>query len=372
MDIEERFNLIRQVGQEIVTEEELKELLSKKKNPVAYDGFEPSGTSIHIAQGLLRAINVNRMTKAGCTFKFLVADWHAWANNKLEGNLENIQKVGKYLIEVWKACDMDLKNVEFVWASELLNNRDYWKTVIQIARANTVKRIVRCAEIMGRSESDSLSASQIIYPCMQAADIFHLKADICQLGMDQRKVNILAREIGEKLGYWKPVIVSHHMLRGLGEPVSPTKYTSKKMEFVTVHKDKHETVMELKMSKSKPDSAIFMSDSEDEVNRKISKAYCPEGITEENPILEYNRHIIFEKFKTIKIERSAKFGGDIEFSDYESLERAFSKKQLHPMDLKKSTSFYLNQLIEPVRNKLEKSPAAKKLREEISKFKVTR
>lgn len=30
-------------------------------------------------------------------------------------------------------------------------------------------------QIMGRSENDDLSASQVFYPCMQAADIFFLK-----------------------------------------------------------------------------------------------------------------------------------------------------------------------------------------------------
>ena len=49
-------------------------------------------------------------------------------------------------------------------------------------------------QIMGRSESDDLAASRIFYPVMQCADIFFLGADICQLGMDQRKVNMLARE----------------------------------------------------------------------------------------------------------------------------------------------------------------------------------
>ena len=134
MNIEKRLNLVKQVGEEIVTEDGLKQLLQEKKDPIAYDGFEPSGTNIHIAQGLLRAINVNKLTKAGIKFKFLVADWHAWANNKMDGNLDHIQKVGKYLIEVWKACDMDLKNVEFIWASDLLNDREYWKTVMRIAQ----------------------------------------------------------------------------------------------------------------------------------------------------------------------------------------------------------------------------------------------
>jgi tyrosyl-tRNA synthetase len=358
MEMEKRLNVIKQVGEEIVTEEELKELLKKKKNPIAYDGFEPSGSSIHIAQGLLRAINVNKMTEAGCTFKFLVADWHAWANNKMHGNLEHIQKVGRYLIEVWKACDMNLKKVEFVWASDLLNTREYWKTVMQIARANTVKRIVRCAEIMGRSEHESLLSSQIIYPCMQCADIFHLKADITQLGLDQRKVNVLAREVGPKLGLWKPVVVSHHMLMGLGHPPKGEKTS--------------ERAIEMKMSKSNPDSAIFMSDGEEDVRRKIKKAYCPEGVIEENPILEYNKYILFEKFKTIKIGRPEKFGGNLEFVSYKDMETSFAQKKLHPMDLKVSTASYLNELISPIREKLEKTIKVKQLEEEIKSFKVTR
>jgi len=358
MNIKQRIELIKQVGEEIVTEDGLKQVLETNKKPITYDGFEPSGTNIHIAQGLLRAINVNKMTKAGCKFKFLVADWHAWANNKMGGKLENIQKVGKYLIEVWKACDMDLKNVEFIWASDLLNNRDYWKTVLQVSRNSTVKRIIRTGEIMGRSESDVLQASQIIYPCMQAADIFHLEARITQLGMDQKKVNILAREIGPKLGFWKPAIVSHHMLMGLGEPPKGEKTVDR--------------AIEMKMSKSNPDSAIFMSDTEEEVDRKIKKAYCPVGIVEENPVLEYCKYIIFEKFKTIKVERPRKFGGNLEFSSYEDLEKKFSQKKLHPMDLKQSTAVYLNKMIDPVRKKLEKNRTAQKLAQEIKGFDITR
>ena len=184
MEIEKRLALIEEVGEEIITLEDLKDLLQKKKNPIAYDGFEPSG-QIHIAQSILRAINVNKMTKAGCKFKMLVADWHAAANNKLGGDLEKIKVVGKYFIEVWKASGMNLENVEFVWASDLAKDDNYWKLVLQVARANTVQRIVRCSQIMGRSESESLSAAQIMYPCMHCADIFYLKADICQLGMDQ-------------------------------------------------------------------------------------------------------------------------------------------------------------------------------------------
>ncbi|MBW2976296.1 tyrosine--tRNA ligase [Candidatus Woesearchaeota archaeon] len=358
MDIKERLELIKQVGEEIVTEEELKNLLETKKNPVAYDGFEPSG-KMHIAQGILRTINVNKMTKAGVKFKMLVADWFAWMNNKLGGDLDKIRTTGKYFIEIWKACGMDVKDIDFIWSKDLVRQEGHWKTTIGIARNSTVKRILRTSQIMGRKSTETLSAAQVIYPCMQAADIFHLECDICQLGMDQRKVNILAREVGPKLGFWKPVIVSHHMILGLSEPK-------------THYEDPADRLLDLKMSKSKPDSAIFMDDSEDEIKRKIKKAYCPEGVVEENPILEYCRYIIFEKCKNVKVERPEKFGGNIEFSSYKELEKAFLQRKLHPMDLKQATADYLNELLEPVRKNLEKSKTVQKLAEEIKTFEVTR
>ena len=357
MDIETRLELINQVGEEIITEEELRHLLQTKEHPIAYDGFEPSGTDIHIAQGILRSININKMTKAGIKFKMLVADWHAWANNKMSGDLEKIQTVGKYLIEVWKHCGMDLKNVEFIWANDFVKDAEYWKKVMQVARNSTVNRIVRTGQIMGRKESDVQQASQILYPCMQAADIFQLKADITQLGMDQRKVNVLARELGPSLGFWKPVIVSHHMLMGLSEPPK-TKDIDR--------------VIDLKMSKSKPDTAIFMNDSEEDIKRKISKAYCPAKIIEENPMMEYSKFLIFEKFNTMEIKRPEKFGGDLIVENYKELEKLYAEGKIHPMDLKNSVSYYINEMVKPVRESFEKDAKLKKLLETIRKFEVTR
>ena len=359
MDIESRLGLIGQVGEEIVTEEELRHLLEAKPRPIAYDGFEPSG-KIHVAQGIVRAINTNKMTQAGVHFKFLVADWHAWANNKMGGDLEKIQTVGKYFIEIWKSAGMDMDRVEFVWASELAKDDSYWKKVMQVARNATVNRIIRCGQIMGRRESEVMQASQILYPCMQCADIFHLKADIAQLGMDQRKVNVLAREIGPKLGYWKPVIVSHHMLMGLTSP-KPTEAMSAE-----------ERTIELKMSKSIPDSSIFMMDSHEEIKRKIGKAYCPAGTVHENPLAEYLKHIIFEKFKKVKIERPAKFGGDIELESYQEFARLYYEGSIHPADLKQAVARYLNESLEPVRRHFQTNRKAKELEEFVREQEVTR
>ena len=381
INIEERLKLIKEVGEEIIQEEELKKLLESGEKLIAYDGFEPSG-QIHIAQGIVRAINVNKMIKAGVKFRMWVADWHAMANNKMGGDLEKIKIVGKYFIEVWRACGMDLSKVEFLWASDMAKNPDYWKLVVQVGKSNALKRFIRTAEMMGREESlDKLTGAHIIYSCMQVADIFMLGAKITQLGMDQRKVNMLAREVGPMLGYWKPVVVSHHMLMGLSKAPTHTFNASSERSAKLIGEAPKEgaiqRTIERKMSKSMPDSAIFMTDTTEDIKRKINKAYCLEGDIKENPILEYYKYIVFDSFdklniSEVKIERPEKFGGNISFKTYKDLEKTFAEKKVHPMDLKTVLIKYLDQLIDPVRCHFEENAEAKKLLEQVRNFQVTR
>ena len=358
MDVAQRMALIQEVGEEILTLEELKSLLETKTKPIAYDGFEPSG-NLHIAQGLLRAINIAKMLEAGCHFKMYVADWFGWMNNKYGGDLDKIRTTGTYFVEIWKACGLDTDKVEFIWANDVVDDRDYWTKVVTIGRNSTLQRILRTTQIMGRSEKDTLSAAQIFYPCMQAADIFQLEADICQLGMDQRKVNILARELGPKLFGRKPVAVHHHMLMGLQQPPAPGEG------------DSVERAIALKMSKSNPNSAIFMTDTVEDVRKKIAAAYCPEKQAAENPILEYCKHIIFRRLDTLHIERPAKFGGPLDIAGYNELESLFIAGKLHPMDLKNATASAINELLEPVRTHFGKGKP-QKLLEQVRSFEITR
>lgn len=372
LSIEERIALIKSIaadGGEIVGEEDLPEILASNEPLYTYDGFEPSG-QMHVAQGIIRAINTNKMIKAGFTFRMWVADWFGFLNNKMGGDLEKIKKVGEYFIEIWKASGMDLDHVEFLWTSDFVGQREYWELVMKVARTTTLNRILRTTEIMGRSEKDELSAAQILYPCMQTADIFGvMKCQVTQLGMDQRKVNMLARQVGPELGFWKPVVVSHRMLRGLGAPIA------NEGDAVT-------RAIAAKMSKSVPDSAIFMTDTYDDIKRKITKAYSKDGEITDNPILEYCEFIIFEAHHLkgqenllsdgFVVKRPAQYGGDIAFKTYQELEDAFAKNELSSIDLKTAVIKYLDKLIQPVRNHFEIDLNARQILEQVKSFQVTR
>jgi tyrosyl-tRNA synthetase len=361
VDLERKLELVRGIAEEIITERELRELFETKEHLIAYDGFEPSGVApIHF--GLLRSLLLKDLLKAGIHFKLLLADWFAWINNKMGGDLEKIRDVGKYFIEVWKAAGVDVKRVEVVWTSEMLD-KEYWRKVILIAKNTTLKRANRCLTIMGRKEGEMKEVAQYFYPMMQCADIFQLKADITQLGLDQRKVNVLAREVGPKLGWWKPVVVSHHVLMGLeglkkGEGFDESK--------------KFDQEISSKMSKSKPQTCIYVHDSKEDILRKIKRAYCPLKKVEGNPILEYTREIIFRAFPEFKVERERSFGGDIIYNSHEEIEKDFRAGVLHPLDLKIAVARDLNKLIKPIREHFERNKKAKILYETVKKEEITR
>jgi len=336
MDVESKIALVKKVPmEEIVTEAELRELFETKTHPIAYDGFEPSGIA-HIASGLMRAQKINDLVKADIKFKALAADWHGWLNNKLGGDLERLQKAGDYLIKVWETLGVNPKKVDMVRSNDLVDQKEYWEKVVKISKETTVARMTRCLEIMGRKEGELKYAAQYLYPAMQAADIYQLEADITQLGMDQRKVNMLARDIGPKLGWWKPVVASHHMLMGLQGPAK--------------------MAMDQKMSKSKPETAIYVHDSVMDIEKKLNKAYCPEK-DPVNGVMEICEYIIFRGDEIeFTIERPDKFGGTITYHTYAELEADYVKGVLHPSDLKKKVAAEVAALLKPCREYFEKHP----------------
>jgi len=166
---------------------------------------------------------------------------------------------------------------------------------------------------------------------------------------------MLARDIFPKIGLKAPIAVHHHMLMGLTEPA--------KTDATGV-----EAAIAKKMSKSNPNSAIFMTDSTEEISKKFKKAYCPEGEVNDNPVLEYFKYIVFEKFDNVVVERPEKFGGNLKFDSYNELEKTFLEKKVHPLDLKNTCAKYIDELLEPVRKHFSKDKKAKKLLEQIESF----
>ena len=320
MDLESKIDLIkRPPTEEILIEEELRQLLQTNEHPRHYQGFEISGL-LHLGNLIVSGFKINDFLKAGIKCQVYLADWHSFINNKFGGDWEKILSASKYYAE---AFSFFCPGAKIVVGSELYHNNDeYWRNLLRFSKHMTLSRTLRCMTIMGRSENDKLDLSQYFYASMQALDVKEIGADIPHGGMDQRKAHVLAREIFPKMGWTKPVAVHHHVLMGIAEPV--------KLET----KNKLEEVIASKMSKSKPWTAIFIHDTDEQVKEKLHKAWCPEKQVDMNPVLDMAKHVVFHENETFKIERPAKFGGPIEFESYVELEKAYTCGGLHPQDLK--------------------------------------
>jgi tyrosyl-tRNA synthetase len=101
-----------------------------------------------------------------------------------------------------------------------------------------------------------------------------------------------------------------------------------------------------KMSKSDPDSAIFMEDSAEDVKRKIKKAYCPPEIVLKNPIMDYAKNIIFGYYGVMTVPAES---GPVQYAEYSVLEADYLAGKVHPGDLKAAVTEALNRILEPVR-----------------------
>jgi tyrosyl-tRNA synthetase len=136
-----------------------------------------------------------------------------------------------------------------------------------------------------------------------------------------------------------------------------------------------------KMSSSDPNSKIDFLDSAADVKKKIKAAFCEEKNIVDNGILAFHKAVLFPlqtmriaqmtergenaasaenrkkifvgpnapEGSLISILRDEKFGGDVHYTTYQTMEDDFASGALHPADLKKITMDMINDLLEPVR-----------------------
>jgi tyrosyl-tRNA synthetase len=374
MDIAEKISLVqRPPTEEIVTMNELKTLFEIKTSPKHYIGLEISG-KLHLGSLILTGFKINDFIKTGIQSNVFLADWHTYINNKLNNDWDLITEISKYYEKAFKFF---CPGVNVIFGSDLYDTTDdYWKNFVLFSKQITLARTLRSLTIMGRTEKDTLDFSQLLYPSMQSVDIKALDLDIVHAGTDQRKIHMLVREVFPKLKWKIPVSVHHHLLPGLSEPTttttmaSTTTVTSNTFPSISnaistsdiaieslsnvsnAEKNFDDSKVFNKMSKSNPSSSILIHDDEQEIFHKINKAYCPLGVSKDNPILEIIKYVIFHQYDEFVVERPSKYGGNLSYYSSDEVKKDYEQNKIHPKDLKMATSRYLNEIISPVREYL--------------------
>lgn len=325
MNTKERLELIKRNLQEIIGEEELDEKIKSKKEFSIYWGTMPTG-SISIAY-FFPMLKVADFLLAGCKVKILIADLHALLDGVPEDILGKRYKYYKYVIlKILKVLNGESKNLEFVRGSSFQLDKNYFHDLLKLSTFTSLRNSRKAAsEVVKSAKGENVLLSGMIYPLMQALDEEYLKVDAQLGGVDQRKIMVYAREYLPKIGYQSRIEMMNPMVRGL---------------------------VGKQMSSSIEGTKIDLLDDETTVKKKILKAECEEG-NPDNGVLSLIKYLVFGIKNEFVVFRPEKFGGSLKYSNYTDLEDDFSKKKIHPLDLKNSLIQEINELLLPFREDKE-------------------
>lgn len=334
LSAEEKFDLIARNTEEIIGQEDLKKLLDEKKKPVAYLGTAPTGRP-HVGY-FIWGLKIADLLKAGFHVKILIADLHAALDNTpwnlLEHRYDYYVKIIPLMIE---AMGADVSELEFVKGSEMQLKPVYMYDVLKMSSNVSVKDSTKAAsEVVKMGDNPKLSG--LIYPLMQAMDEQYLEADVQVGGTDQRKIMVMAREQLPKISYKPRIELMFPLLPGL---------------------------VGKKMSSSNVKTKIDLLDDEKAIREKLKGADCV-AAEADNGVMAFLKYVLMiikeDKGEKFRIERDEKYGGNLEYSNYESIENDFKSKKIHPLDLKNAVAAEISKLLEPIekeRTALEKLSA---------------
>jgi tyrosyl-tRNA synthetase len=319
MDVQERFDLITRNLQEVIGEEQLMEKLSSGADLSIYWGTMPTG-SPSIAY-FFPMMKIADFLRAGCTVKVLNADLHAALDSTpwelLDARYEYYQEV---IITMLKVLGVDTSKLEFVKGSSIQLSSDYQLDLLKLSTFSSVHDATRASsEVVKASSTPRLSG--LVYPLMQALDEQYLGVDAQFGGVDQRKIMVFAREHLPKIGYAPRIELMNPMIRGLvGE----------------------------RMSSSVVNSKIDLFDDDEVVKKKVNAADCVAGDSD-NGLMSLLKHLFFvikaDSGESLVIERPEKYGGNLEYSSYSDVEKAFVDGSLHPLDLKNAVAAEITALL---------------------------
>lgn len=327
MNTQEKLDLITRNLQEVLGMEKLQKILAERDVNI-YWGTATTGRP-HIGY-FVPMVKIADFLRAGCHVTILFADLHAYLDNmKAPWSLLKLRtEYYEHLIKgLLTSIGVPLEKLKFIRGTDFQLSKEYILEIFRMASMVTEHDAKKAgAEVVKQVETPLLSS--LLYPGMQALDEEFLKVDAQFGGVDQRKIFTFAEKYIPALGYEKRIHLMNPMVSGLTGT---------------------------KMSSSEPDSKIDLLDEPKAVEMKIKKAFCEEGNIERNGILPFIRHVLFPIFEIKKIdqftiERLEKYGGNVSFSNFETLEKAFAQREIFPLDLKIAVSKYLNQLLDPIRN----------------------
>lgn len=263
----------------------------------------------------------------------IVADLHTLTTRPEKEHIAQLESNIRELMLDYLAVGLDPQKVTFYRQSQIQEVAYFYLLFSMLVTKPRLERMPTLKEVMRDLKIENASLGLLSYPVLQSADILMVRANLVPVGKDQESHIELTREIAQKFNQmYANVFPEPKALIG-NDSVALIGLDGK-----------------AKMSKSL-NNAIYLSDSSDEVKKKVISMYTDPnrihgnepGKVEGNPVFIY--HDLFNADKKEVADLKIRYGAGA----------------IKDVAVKEKLTIAINNFLDPIRERraeLEKDPAS--------------
>ncbi|MCX7940241.1 MAG: tyrosine--tRNA ligase, partial [Endomicrobia bacterium] len=218
-EIEQQLKILLRGISEIVSVDELKQKLQRKKQLTVKLGVDPTAPDIHLGHTVILR-KLRQFQDLGHKVVFIIGDFTAKIGDPsgrdttrpMLSEEEILSNAKTYTQQVFKILDKD--KTEVVYNSQWLYPLGI-DGLLQLCSKYTVARMLERDDFNQRYKNNiPISILEFIYPLLQGYDSIAIKADVELGGNDQKFNLIVARELQKDAGLEPQVIITMPLLEG--------------------------------------------------------------------------------------------------------------------------------------------------------------
>ena len=229
----------------------------KKTKKVILTGIQPTG-KLHLGNFLGAVGNWNKLIDEYDCWFFL-ANQHSITVPQVPANLRNnsLDCVAQYV-----ACGLDPERCKIFLQSHVIGHTELMWVLACLIPVGQLERMTQFKD-KSKKIGDSVSSGLLFYPALMAADILLYNADMVPTGEDQKQHLELTRDVAIKFNntYSETFKVPDPYIGDAGARVMSLQNPTSKMS----------------KSDSNMNATVFLTDSDDAINKKIMSAVTDSG-----------------------------------------------------------------------------------------------
>ncbi|MBM9577162.1 tyrosine--tRNA ligase [Leptospira sp. 201903070] len=220
MDIQKQIEIIRRGCVDLISEEELKAKLTKKRTLKIKAGFDPTAPDLHLGH-FVQLKKLKHFQDLGHEVSFLLGDFTAMIGDPT-GKSETRKRLSKeevlensktYQSQVFKVLDPQKTKIVYnsTWCSEMK-----FEDVLVLSSKYNVARMLERDDFNKRYKAgQSISMIEFLYPLVQGYDSVAMECDVELGGTDQKFNLLVGRDLQREYGKEAQCVITLPLLVGL-------------------------------------------------------------------------------------------------------------------------------------------------------------